>query len=160
MARHHFSRDLEQPKQLNSRMLGTRTAAKIDALRVTLRTVPGTVPGVVLGGMSDAVVGTIAQAICDANRNANWPAYRRGTDRFAGRVTLTITRWPTSMVTAAATWKVTCGRTWTAICETRPKVTLGSRSPRAIGGQAIGEPLKVRAPLEPRRRGRRNQPPR
>jgi len=101
--------------------------AKIYALRVTLRTVPGTVPEVVLEGVWKLVLRTTMPVVRAVNPTANLQAYPSGTDRLTGVGTPTVSCRPTRKAVAKATMKTVCRSTGTAVRRVTRTTILESR---------------------------------
>jgi hypothetical protein len=119
-----------RPKGLSLGLLETREAAKSDASRVTLRTVPGTVPKVVLEWVPEPILGTILRPVCTANPTATWRAYRMSTDGLTDRFTPAVSCRLTGRTTSISVRIATRMGTRTGTCRMNLTACLGSPSPQ------------------------------
>ena len=142
-------------------MLDDGRQAQIDALRVTLGTVPGTVRRAVLEGVSGPVFGAILQPVRTANPTATWRAYRMSTDGLTDRLTPAVSCRLTGRTTSISVRRATRRRTWTGTCEMNLTGSVGSPSPKTVGCpdavRGVAWLVTARAPSGPLRQGRRNQ---
>jgi hypothetical protein len=158
-----FSVSSVHPKLLNVNLLSAGRPARIDAPRVTLRTVPGTVPKVVLEGAWEPVFRATLRPVCPSNPTAIWRVCLGSSDIVTCRLTPTVSCGVTCTTTSVTARRATRRGVRTGTCEVNLTGSPGPPSPTPLGcpdaTRCDDGPWMVRAAGGPLRRGRRSQQP-